>query len=645
MLTARRGPACCPAVRPTCEAMALAFVRLLPRPGLRDRQGAAARERVLQRLRRPRARRPDRGGDPALDLVAGRPRGCRAAACASTAGSRPRALGLPSLLAVVGGWLPAVPGAAVSGSACPRGSAGPAPAAGGVALAGGALRARVAAWGLMACSWGWGTCWRGPLGPDRAMRLLAALATLALPLRVAGGPSPGGLRPTAGRGPGTWRWCWRSGFPTALGLSSFLLGLAALVLAVPRWLAVLDGPPAGAGGAEAVGLAAYGVLVALQPRLCLRAAGADRAAIEPARGAAGASPRPPGRAGARWCPGRRSSPGPGGAIAASTAEPELPTLVHYAGWLDKLALPFLADPAHPVRARRAGGGGGLAPARLGGAGGARWAERSPKAVPDRRAVLLARTAVVLAAAGARRPHPDRLVRIDRSAALLDRAAAGRPGRGLLPARGAAPAPRCSSGARPGWRLTMTALLLAALAAFQPEAARSRGPAAPGARRAPGCSICRSTPASRVWAARPFLHFDKRLLLDRESLPSDLWLHPASARSAARRSHAGARSRCASIRGARIDWAAYDLARLGPRPRRACRPGCPRPCPPALELVASAAGLHLLPTRRSAGRDRAPQRGLQPPPEHHRDDGVGQRGGQGDAGQPQRADQQRRSAPG
>jgi hypothetical protein len=438
----------------------------------------------------------------------------------------------------------------------------------------------------------------GPLGAERAVRVVAASATLGVPLALLAARRWLFARRWAGAG--YLGLVLALGFATALGLSSFLLGQAALLLAVGCWLALV-GAEAPERRRRVVALAGLGVVVAvghgfafvlLALVVAIGTALTPRA-LRPVRAPLALLPGALLLAWAGWRDRGFYPPPPVGA-----------PLLAWAGWTDKLALPFLptllsrwgvdvlvavvvwlllgAATAATLRARpdAAIEDGGLAVEEL---------------MPQLRRRVLAGVAVVLG--GLALLAPTRLgwfgsvdLRLLTTGLLLATLV-------VDPARQRRWLRRGLERASPALALAMTATLLAALAAFQGEA---RGPAEVLARVPAGARLLHLPvdPGSRVWAARPFLHADKQLLLDRDVVLSDLWQHAGSAlRARPARGEASLPPLRLTATGD-VDWTAVDLARWDYALLRGS-PGWRSEAPQSLELVAARDGSWLFRVR-SAG---------------------------------------------
>jgi hypothetical protein len=203
---------------------------------------------------------------------------------------------------------------------------------------------------------------------------------------------------------------------------------------------------------------------------------------------------------------------------------EATPMVGYAGFADKLALPFL-----PTLLSRLGVDVAVAVALWLLLGAALLATLKTTTIDDdpvaRRRLVLARVSVVMLAVGLL--APTRIgwfgsvdLRLCSTALLLAVLA-------LAPAAFGPGLRRLLGRAPPLLAGVMVATLLVALVLFQAEA---RAPAAALA-RVPAGSVrpdLRLSPTSRVWAARAYLHWDKLLLLDRDVLISNPWLHQGTA---------------------------------------------------------------------------------------------------------------------
>jgi hypothetical protein len=100
------------------------------------------------------------------------------------------------------------------------------------------------------------------------------------------------------------------------------------------------------------------------------------------------------------------------------------------------------------------------------------------------------------------------------------------------------------------------------------------------------------PYSRVLAAMPFWHFEKRLLFDRDVLVSNVWLHQGTA---LRPTALGLRPLTVTpmaTSDAEVPWAAYDLRPWDHVLVRNARTSAPRDAPSGLMLLGSSGGMHL-----------------------------------------------------
>ena len=482
-------------------------------------------------------------------------------------------------------------------------------------------------------------------GADVGMRMLAAIATLALPaaLLVARHRVVG----DGWVGAGYLGLVLALGFPAALGLMSFLLGQAALVLAVAQLSRVMfpatapsiahgahgtdgtdgQGPFADPGASAAWRAEALLALLALATALSHGFSFVLLALI------AVISLRAPGSPRGAWIHLRALAPAGAALVAAALrdrgfypAGPER-SLIHYDGLLSKLAL--LVLPATSTRLL-VDALIGLALSLLLGVGvwiGLRRAGATgpgPILPSMRRRAALARAAVILGAMALLAPtRVGWFGSIDLRLAMT----------ALLLAILALP-PVPHGRRRRGWMdlvapwmaVGVAACSLVATAAFQFEARAARAVLSdvPAGSRLLYLPV---DPTSRYWAARPFLHWDHLLLLDRDVLISDPWLHAGSALrttpAAAWLSRPIPPFRQEAQRA--IDWAAIDLA---PWDHVLVRtfPGTTSPLVP--EQLRPVAGGRRAATLRS-------QVSPQAEPEHHGHQQVGQRGRQGDAGQAQR----------
>jgi hypothetical protein len=408
------------------------------------------------------------------------------------------------------------------------------------------------------------------LGPERGLRVVAAAANVAVPLallaarRRLGGPGEPWW------GAGLLALVLALGFPTALGLTSFLLGQAVLLLAAAHWVRALDARAPGRGPGEAgaretdarerrrdlIAVGLYGLLAAFTHGFALALLvlfALVSAAVTPARVrrlAPAALALAPGIAALVLVAWRDRGFYPPPAAGRE--------LFGYAGLTDKLVLPLLptlfsrlgvdlvaslalwivvgVGLAHGARPAAAAAGGDIGAGDGAGAcPGVNAEERDPVAARRR---VLARAALVIIALGL--VAPTRVawfgsvdLRLVSTGLLL--AVAGLAPPAHRPATGSA---RWLAAAPPVLAAAMVATLLVALALFQPEA-RARSAALAGVPAGAILPAPAADPTSRVWAARAFLHWDKRLLIDRDVVVSNLWQHQGTALRLRRAPAAGA----------------------------------------------------------------------------------------------------------
>jgi hypothetical protein len=439
-----------------------------------------------------------------------------------------------------------------------------------------------------------------PLGPLGSVRLLASLPVVALPLAL--GWARQRLHGDGARGATCAGICLSFGFMTLLGFASYMLGLAALVVAYGLWVDGLGRPRGRTWRREcAIALAALTVLfthgfafVVFVGLACVTsvACGIDRHAFRRLRALL------PSAVMAAFMVGRDCAHGPAGTSAGMPAGP------HFAGLLDKASL------------------------LLGATLMTRW---GPDLIVG---VLLWVLVGVTAARTARRYAtsargmalaPPRMRAALAALALLGAAFLALPrsvgwfgfidGRlvpivlvvGLLAAEREAMSARLRIAWEVGLPAGAAAIVATAWAAswrFQAEAAgwhRVLGSVPAGARLL-------NLPLdadSNVFTAHPFVHYDKLAILDRPLLVSDIWFHQGTAiypRADNPSLRLPPEYRESDLQ--RIDWASYrledwDYVLVRTRPR-AARPETP----PSLEDSAHVGGWWLFATRRGRGGDGA-----------------------------------------
>jgi hypothetical protein len=100
------------------------------------------------------------------------------------------------------------------------------------------------------------------------------------------------------------------------------------------------------------------------------------------------------------------------------------------------------------------------------------------------------------------------------------------------------------------------------------------------------------PDSRVWAAAPFWHLEKRVLFDRDLLVANVWLHQGSALFPTAIGAPLLSVTPLATADGEVRWSRYDLGPWDHVLVRNGRATGPLGKPSALELVASAGGMHL-----------------------------------------------------
>jgi hypothetical protein len=421
------------------------------------------------------------------------------------------------------------------------------------------------------------------VGPEGALRIVGAVANAALPclLLLARRWVHGG----AWWGAGFFGLCLSLGFLTAQGLISFLFGLSAFALAFSRWVTLLvpSGRPAPALAWQVVALStatffAHGfafLLLLLCAGLTLVI---DRPGLR--------------RLARSWVFL------PGLVIMAliylrdrGVYPPDVSVgLVQYRPDWAKLQMLFL-----PTTFSRLGVdvvAGGVIWLLLGAAVLAtlrKHAGAEPPSNGQRAAVLLARTAVLLFVLALLAPK-----RFDFFGSLDIRLATAALLVAMLAISPTVAQARLTVALRivpPILGSAMVVTLLVAAAIFQREAAAGE----PVLRRIPDHARVLYLPVqpySRVWAAMPFFHFEKRLLFDRDVLVGNVWLHQGTALRPTSRGLGPLTVTPVATADGEVPWADYDLRPWEYVLVRNARPDAPRDAPAVLLLLASRGGMHL-----------------------------------------------------
>jgi hypothetical protein len=379
----------------------------------------------------------------------------------------------------------------------------------------------------------------GPLGPIGAIRVIATLPVLATPLALlwARRRLHDDRSPTAGY----FGVALGFGFMTLLGFASYLLGVAALLVALTIWLELMVAADGATPSARRS--ARRWEVSALAAGPCVLLAHGDAFVIF--LGLAGVSTIATGNRGRRlirlralvpalalagWVSWReRASVVPAGSVAI----PHTPFSIHFQGILDKLSL--LITPTLLTRTGLDAVVGVFVWAVLGASvvATARSLRAPPPYAHDERmrdersrvhARALAACLVALSAGFLILPHSigwfgfvdGRLVPLLLLVGLMGvrRPALGR----VLEASFEWCAPIAAS--------AMVAIALVASHRFQREAAGWREVlgAVPANARLLNLPI---DPNSQVFTAHPFVHYDKLVLADRPAVVSDVWFHQGS----------------------------------------------------------------------------------------------------------------------
>ena len=434
-----------------------------------------------------------------------------------------------------------------------------------------------------------------PLGPIGAIRAIATLPVVATPLALlwARRQLHGDRSPTVGY----FGLALGFGFMTLLGFASYLLGVAALIVALTIWLELMasvdsEEPAASrweigsAAAAPALFLAhghAFILFVALAGVSTL-ATGHRRRRLIRLRALA------PALLLAAWVSWReRASAIPAGSVAL----PHPPIVAHFQGILDKLSL--LITPTLLTRTGLDASVGVLVWAVVVAAvfatARSRGARTTPYSAPDDRsrvhATALLACVGTLAVAFSILPHSigwfgfvdGRLVPLLLLVGLM---AVRRHALGTLLG------PTFDRGA-PMAAGAMVTIALVASQRFQGEATGWKEVlgAVPANARLLNLPV---DPNSQVFTAHPFVHYDKLVLADRPALVSDVWFHQGSGIYPTADNPSLLLPDTYSESDLRfVDWPAYRLADWDYVLLRT-RPSAPEPeVPPALTLIVHRGG--------------------------------------------------------
>ena len=446
---------------------------------------------------------------------------------------------------------------------------------------------RGSCWGPYGAFLGLGHALAPLLGPEGALRVVGALANCSVACAVVLARRWVHVEPW--RGAGFLALCLSLGFITAQGLISFLFGLAVFALAFCRWVTILTGaqPPSRRLEWQMVGLAlatffAHGFAFLLL-LLCMGLTVAIERPGWPRLGRARAVLPALVLMVLVYLRDRGLYPpdGSGG-------------LVEFRPLWAKLQMLFL-----PTTFSRLGIDVAVAAIMwllLGRAvigtltGRGREAVPGESADPQRSArVLMARTAVLLFALALLAPK-----RFDFFGSLDIRLASSAILVAILAIAPCPRQPRLALALRTGppvLAVAMVSTLLVAWLVFQREA----GSAEPVMRQIPDHARVLYLPVqpySRVWAAMPFFHFEKRLLFDRDVLVSNVWLHQGTALRPTRLGLGPLTVTPLATADGEVPWASYDVRPWDYVLVRNARPEAPRAAPPQLVLLSSGGGMHL-----------------------------------------------------
>jgi hypothetical protein len=430
----------------------------------------------------------------------------------------------------------------------------------------------------------------GPLlGAERALRIIGALANLALPAAVVLARrrilhDPWADAPFVAL-------ALSLGFLTAQGFSSFLLGLAAFVLAFAAWIDLLGqgGPRRGlvlAGLALASALTHGFAFVLLLSSVAISAlaAGGWRSSAR-GRVLLGAAALAPGllfltavylRDRGLYPPDVNDTLVEMRGVAGKAQAMFLPTVFSRLG-LDAAACAVLYGLLGRAAVR----------ALRGRDAGARDAVARQRAVIMKTAIVLL---VLAVAAPARLGFFGSLdVRLATAALLLATL-------GAAPATARAP----SSGGRldailtgaPAPLATVMVLLLGITASLFQREARAVDTLLDRVPTGARLLYLPVDPFSRYWAASPFFHMEKRALFHRDLLVSNVWLHPGTALRATPAGLPLLTTTPVDTGDGQIPWSRYDVRPWDYVLTRTSEATAPPPVPPSLELVGAADRMRL-----------------------------------------------------